>query len=311
MLNARPALTRCRAVDKKAISWMTLSSDRPPETHLWVTFVQSDKKRRLFSVHNGTLTHIHLEGFTQVYKALLYTMAPLLFVGVALSLLVRLRRAVGVERQQMKWFTSAIVALVGSSVVASAVSDATGVKWLEDAGFWLSIAGIVSLPVAVGIAILRYRLYEIDLIINRALVYGPLTATLVLVYLGGVVSLQYAFRALTGQGSQIAIVASTLAIAALFNPLRRRVQGLVDRRFYRKKYDARKTVEAFSEKLRDETDLQRLGEHLVGVVGEAMKPAHASLWLRPAPDRRAKEKASSRSIHPNLIEGSRSGKPRQ
>src|SRR5829696_6208962 len=275
MLNARPALTRCRAVDKKAISWMTLSSDRPPETHLWVTFVQSDKKRRLYSVHNGTLTHIHLEGFTQVYKALLYTMAPLLFVGVALSLLVRLRRAVGVERQQMKWFTSAIVALVGSSVVASAVSDATGVKWLEDAGFWLSIAGIVSLPVAVGIAILRYRLYEIDLIINRALVYGPLTATLVLVYLGGVISMQYAFRALTGQGSQLAIVASTLVIAALFNPLRRRIQSFIDRRFYRRKYDARKTLEAFSSNLPEKTELHALSDDLVGVVSETIQPAHS------------------------------------
>jgi hypothetical protein len=205
------------------------------------------------------------------------------FAGVVASVVVRFRRSRGIERQQMKWFASAIVALVGSSVVASAVSDATGVRWLEDAGFWLSIAGIASLPVAVGIAILRYRLYEIDIIINRALVYSPLTAMLILFYLGGVVSLQSAFRALTGQESQLAIVASTLAIAALFNPLRRRVQGLVDRRFYRKKYDARKTLEAFSARLRDETDLDRLGHEMVGVVREAMQPAHASLWLRPGP----------------------------
>ena len=260
---------------------MTLSSDRPPETHLWVTFVQSDKKRRLFSVHNGTLTHIHLEGFTQVYKALLYTMAPLLFVGVALSLLVRLRRAVGVERQQMKWFTSAIVALVGSSVVASAVSDATGVKWLEDAGFWLSIAGIASLPVAVGIAILRYRLYEIDLIINRALVYGPLTATLVALYFGVIVLLQSLFVVLIGEQSTLAVVASTLVIAALFTPLRRRIQAVVDRRFYRRKYDARKTLESFSAQLRHETDLDALSDDLVGVVRDTMQPEYVSLWLRP------------------------------
>jgi hypothetical protein len=131
--------------------------------------------------------------------------------------------------------------------------------------------------------VLRYRLYGIDLVINRTLVYGPLTAMLVLVYLGGVVSLQYAFRALTGQGSQIAIVASTLAIAALFNPLRRRVQAFVDRRFYRRKYDAGKTLAAFSTRLRDETDLDRLGVELVSVVRETVQPTHASLWLRPDP----------------------------
>jgi hypothetical protein len=203
------------------------------------------------------------------------------FAGVVASVVVRFRRSRGVERQQMKWFTSAIVVLVGGSILASVVSDATGVRWLEDAGFWLSIAGIVSLPVAVGIAILHYRLYEIDIIINRAFVYGPLTAMLVLIYLGGVVSLQYALRALTGQESQVAIVASTLAIAALFNPLRRRVQTFVDQYFYRKKYDTRKTLEVFSGRLRDETDLDVLCDDLTGVVRETMQPAHTSLWLRP------------------------------
>jgi hypothetical protein len=203
------------------------------------------------------------------------------FAGVVASVVVRFRRSRGVERQQMKWFTSAIVALVGGSVLASVVSDATGVQWLEDAGFWLSIAGIASLPVAVGIAILRYRLYEIDTLINRTLVYGSLTAMLVLIYLGGVVSLQYALRALTGQESQLAIVASTLTIAALFNPLRRRVQAFVDQYFYRKKYDARKTLEVFSGRLRDETDLDVLCDDLTGVVRETMQPALVSLWLRP------------------------------
>src|SRR5215211_314195 len=203
------------------------------------------------------------------------------FAGVVASVVVRFRRSRGVERQQMKWFTSAIVALVGGSVLASVVSDATGLQWLEDAGFWLSIAGIASLPVAVGIAILRYRLYEIDIIINRTLVYGPLTAILVLIYLGGVVSLQSALRTLTGQESQVAIVASTLAIATLFNPLRRRVQAFVDQYFYRRKYDARKTLEAFSVRLRDETNLKALSDDLVGVVRETMQPAHVSMWLRP------------------------------
>jgi ADP-ribosylglycohydrolase len=135
----------------------------------------------------------------------------------------------------------------------------------------------------VGFAVLRYRLYNIDLLINRTLVYGALTATLALIYFGGVATTQAIFRALTGQEQQpqLAIVVSTLVIAALFNPLRRRIQGFIDRRFYRKKYDARKTLEAFSAKLRDETDLSTLSDDLVGVVRETIQPAHVSFWLRP------------------------------
>jgi hypothetical protein len=137
------------------------------------------------------------------------------------------------------------------------------------------------IPLSIGVAILRYRLYDIDILINRTLVYGSLTVTLVLVYAGSVVVLEQLFRALTGQGSQLAVVASTLTIAALFSPFRHRVQGFIDRRFYRRKYDAAKTLEAFSAKLKDETDLDRLGDDLVGVVRETMQPTHASLWLRP------------------------------
>jgi hypothetical protein len=142
----------------------------------------------------------------------------------------------------------------------------------------MSFAGI---PIAIGFAVLKYRLYDIDVIINRALVYGPLSAMLALIYVGGVVGMQAVFRAITGQESTLAVVASTLAIAALFNPLRRRVQALVDRRFYRRKYDAAKTLATFNSRLREETDLDSLGEQVLGVVRETMQPEHASLWLRP------------------------------
>jgi len=145
------------------------------------------------------------------------------------------------------------------------------------------IVGGLSVPIAIGVAILRYRLYEIDLLINRTLVYSALTVTLAAVYFGGVATIQTIFRVLIGREEQpqLAIVVSTLVIAALFNPLRRRIQAFIDRRFYRRKYDAAKTLEAFTAQLRDETDLDALSDDLVGVVRETMQPAHVSLWLRP------------------------------
>jgi len=195
----------------------------------------------------------------------------------ALSIVVRYRRTSGAERQQLKWFALAAV-LIG--VVA--VGHLLFLDLLLPEAFLnlLDAATITGLYVAVGIAILRYRLYDIDRIINRTLVYGSLTVSLALVYFGGVASLQGLLRALTGQGSQLAIVASTLAIAALFNPLRRRIQSFIDRRFYRRKYDAAKTLEGFSARLRDETDLDELSSDLERVVREAMQPEHVSLWLR-------------------------------
>ena len=148
-------------------------------------------------------------------------------------------------------------------------------------GYLLVAIGGLGGPIAIGIAILRYRLYEIDTLINRTLVYGSLTATLVGLYLVGIVALQRVFVLLTGQQSTLAVVASTLLIAALFTPLRRRIQALIDRSFYRRKYDAAKTLEGFSMKLRDETDLEALNDDLVGVVRATMQPEHISLWLRP------------------------------
>ena len=212
---------------------------------------------------------------------------PLCILASATSLVMRFLGSEGEEREQIKWlaFGASLLGLGFSTYAIPGTiwqGDAGGAnplwaKLLEDA-VTLSFAGI---PVAVGIAILRYRLYEIDLIINRTLVYGALTATLVAVYVGNVVLLQEALRALIGHESQLAVVASTLLIAALFNPLRHRIQTFIDRRFYRKKYDAAKTLEAFSAKLRDETDLAALSDDLVGVVKETMQPAHVSLWLRP------------------------------
>jgi hypothetical protein len=178
-----------------------------------------------------------------------------------------------VESQQIKWlaFFAAIMA-VGFGII--------------DAGAWLFLVGTAAFncfPIGVGIAVMRYRLLDIDVVINRALVYGSLAAILALVYSGGVTAIQALFTALTGQEEQpqLAIVVSTLLIAALFTPLRRRIQSFIDRRFYRRKYDAAKTLEAFSAKLRDETDLDALSDDLVGVVRETMQPAHVFLWLRP------------------------------
>jgi hypothetical protein len=198
-------------------------------------------------------------------------------LGAVASVVVRFRRSRGAERQQMKWFVYA-AALLPTFLISDYLPAIFG-----DVAFVLTI---VALPTAIGIAVLRYRLYEIDLIVNRALVYGALTVMLVLVYVTCVAGLQYLFRSLAGGESQLAVVASTLAIAALFNPLRRRIQGFIDRRFYRTKYDATKTLAAFSARLRDETDLDALAEDVTSVVRETLQPRHVSLWLHPAPGAR-------------------------
>ena len=222
-------------------------------------------------------------GFTSGFKAVLYPMAPFLFAASALSVFVRLRRATGVERQQIKWFayTAAVLAItVFLQIITFAVETPL---WFEKAEFALFTAAGTANTISIGIAILRYRLYDIDIIINRTLVYGSLTVMLATAYFGCVTATQAIFQTLTGQERlpQVAIVVSTLVIAALFNPLRRSIQSFIDSRFYRRKYDARKTLQGFSAKLRDETDLDALSDDLVGVVRETMQPAHGSLWLHP------------------------------
>lgn len=229
---------------------------------------------RLSSVRNPLGLDLEI---MNLLGGVLYLALPLLLLACGAAVIVRFRRSRGDERQQIKWFAYAVAVTVGLFTLGSSLG-LTQIVRVAPLVFAIPLAG---LPIAAGIAILRYRLYDIDILINRTLVYGPLTATLALVYVGGVVCLQYFFRALSGQESTLAVVASTLAIAALFSPLRRLVQALVDQRFYRRKYDAAKTLAAFNARLRDETDLDTLSGDLVGVVRETMQPAHVSLWLRP------------------------------
>ena len=215
---------------------------------------------------------------------------PLCLLASASSLLLRYLRSGGEVREQIKWltFAASVVALgVSGAVIHGTLFTSGGAgstdplfgNLLEDT-ITLSFGGV---PVAIGFAVLKYRLYDIDILINRTLVYGSLTIVLATVYLGGVTATQALFQSFTGQEDlpQLAIVASTLVIAALFNPLRRRVQSFIDRRFYRKKYDARKTLEGFSARLRNEMDLDGLNAELVAVVRETMQPEHVSVWLRP------------------------------
>ncbi|HJT55641.1 MAG TPA: hypothetical protein VJ761_04030 [Ktedonobacteraceae bacterium] len=214
------------------------------------------------------------------------------YVAVIFSQIYRyLRVSTRVERQQTKWVVFGILIVIAGISVLPLLLNFFSPTYLSQPNIpssaILSLANyplvLLLLPITVGIAILRYRLYDIDVLINRTLVYGTLTILLALVYVGLVIGLGSLVRLFTGQASQfpIVIVASTLAIAALFQPLRRRIQTIIDRRFYRRKYDAAKIIEAFSTTLRNEVDLNQLSEHLVEVVEDAMQPAHVSLWLRP------------------------------
>jgi hypothetical protein len=235
-----------------------------------------------------------IEGLPNAYRAVEAFMYALVVVAAS-SMLMRLRRVGWIERQQIKWFAYTTAVAISGVILKNTIFPVVGVTWAWWVGFVLTVVGLAGNPIAMGIAILRYRLYEIDLLINRTLVYGPLTGMLAMVYVGSVVLLQGVFRTLTGQQSQLAVVASTLAIAGLFIPLRRRIQSFVDRRFYRRRYDATNTLEAFGARLRDETDLDAVSDDLVGVVRETMQPAHVSLWLRsPAEVGEGSEKEHAR-----------------
>src|ERR671921_645738 len=233
-----------------------------------------------------------LEGYPwlETVAYIVLPLLPLCMLASVISLVMHYRRSRGEERQQIKWiaFAASFVGLLYLIAMVCAFIFPSGAWFQAGSPLWLDLLGYAALssftlvPIAIGFAVLRYRLYDIDLLINRTLVYGSITVLLALVYFGGVAGLQRLLAPVTGQDSQLAIVASTLAIAALFNPLRRRTQRFIDQRFYRRKYDAAKTLEQFSSKLRDETDLNALRGDILAVVRETMQPEHVSFWLAPA-----------------------------
>ena len=276
--NGRPPTRRWRWVSVAGIAW----------AGLFVLIATFSQRLETGTMPNLTFDNpIGILGDAGQWLTSLWVAGLLVLVVLCVAALyVRYRRANDTERVQIKWLLYAcavfVAVYVGGTLAGLGGSNSVaGLIW--ELFFGLSL---VAFPVAIGIAILRYRLFEIDVIINRTLVYGTLTATLALAYLGSVVLLQQVFRFLAGQGTnQPAIVASTLLIAALFQPLRRRIQASIDRRFFRRKYDAVRILASFSANLRDEVEMDRLTNDLVGVVDETLQPAHVSLWLRK-PERR-------------------------
>ena len=219
---------------------------------------------------------------------------------IVYSQIYRYRRvSTPIQRQQTKWIVLGVTAALAVVIVFLSISIFLPTSVTSNVGaqifintFW-SFA-LLLIPLSIGFSILRYRLYDIDVLINRTLVYGSLTALLALLYFGLIFVLQSLLRGIINQNNDVAIVVSTLVIAALFQPLRHRIQAIIDHRFYRRKYDAAKTLEQFSATLRNEVDLSQLREQLLNVVQETMQPAHVSLWLRPtAPARKPSEAWSS------------------
>jgi hypothetical protein len=272
--NGQPPTPRWRWVGVAAIAWaalFVLLAALPQQINA------SNTPNLMFDNPIGVLGKNTVERLVGVWIVGLLAVA----VACAVALFVRYRRANETEREQIKWLLYAcavfLVVYIGGFVSGLGGTASFG-GYIWGVFFGLSV---IALPAAIGIAIFKYRLYDIDVLVNRTIVYGSLTATLVVLYFGGIVLLQRIFVLVTGQQSTIAVVASTLLIAALFTPLKRRIQSFIDRRFYRRKYNARKTLETFSAALRDETNLDALSDDLVRVVRETMQPAHVSLWLRP------------------------------
>jgi hypothetical protein len=218
---------------------------------------------------------------SEVSWGILMAALLMLWLGGLAAQVYRYRRLASAARQQIKW-----VLLGLSAPVTGLVVSLVGQSLIDDPAWWqfvaspLQIISLALIPITIGISMLRYHLWDVDVVIRRTLIYGALTGTLLAAYLIGVLLLQSLFRVLTRQDSSLAIVISTLAIAALFVPLRRRIQDDIDRRFYRRKYDAQKTLEAFALIARDETDLERLTGELMRVVQETMQPESVHLWFK-------------------------------
>jgi hypothetical protein len=218
------------------------------------------------------------DGLLQLIQAMAGVAVPFLILAVLASVVLRFRRSRGDERQQLKWFTFVVAADVVLIPGLGALTEQTAPLLGELVAFPATISLI---PIAIGVAVLKYRLYDIDRVINRALVYGLLTVLLGAVYTAGVFGLGQLLNPVTGE-SALAVAASTLAVAALFQPARRRIQAVVDRRFNRRRYDAAKTIAAFSTRLRDEVDLDTLATELLAIVDQTTEPTRVSLWLRPS-----------------------------
>jgi hypothetical protein len=251
---------------------------------------------RLVAIRNPLGIMVANDLFDQLGSDIPLLLFPLILACIV-SVFLRFRRARGVERQQLKWFTygmaiSILMLIIILIAVFTIPSGGSGEL------FYLAV---VFIPISAGIAMLRYRLYDIDVLINRTLIYGILTAVLALAYFTSILILQYLLSSFT-RGSQLPVVGSTLVIAVLFQPLRRRIQRIIDRRFYRSKYDAARTLSAFSARLRNEVDLQQLSEHLLTVVQETMQPTYVSLWLRPF-EHDGKQSASWKATPPVSSEG--------
>jgi hypothetical protein len=233
----------------------------------------------------GITNPLGIEALRPATGALVSTVVliPIAIIGCAVALIRRFRRSDGLARVQLKWFAAATGIVATAYATAMVLNLVAGIEEADPT--WLTVAGNVAvltfvlIPIAVGIAILRHRLYDIDVIINRTLVYGALTATLTVSYFVVVTTLEGLLRPISGQ-SELAVAGSTLVVAALFRPARRRIQGFVDRRFYRSKFDAAATLQSFSARLREEVDLEALTSHLLQVVDQTMRPATSSLWLR-------------------------------